>query len=217
MRRVIVGGFVFVALLGLGAAGCFFSPDRAHDDPPAPPPGPPWPDTPDQLIANFKAAYDSMALGDYGAALHPQYQFILQAADVLPGEADRFTRAEELQVATNMFSGHPVEKPDGTTAPGISAIVLAVLTRSTPWTDMGAAAPDFPLTKRALYDIQISFARAGYNTIIVIGQQEFFVSVRDSLVHGVVKPYCQLRGQRDLSYGNKNEMNTWSRVKNLYR
>ena len=187
--------------LAFAGSGCIFSPNT----PPAPPPPPvtvPLADTPDQLMANFKTAYSGMKIDDYRTVLHPQYQFILRAADVPAGQSDRFTYAEELHVAENMFSGNAVQKPDGTTAPGISSITVAVLTRSQPWSDVGASDPDFPLTKRSLYEIQISFARAGYNTIIVTGSQEFFVSARDSLLTGGVhKPFYQLRGQRDLSNG----------------
>ena len=94
---------------------------------------------------------------------------------------------------------------------------MAVLTRSQSWSDVATTDPVFPSTKKGLYEIQIAFARAGYNTIIITGQQEFFVGARDSLVNGVVKPFYQLRGQRDLSNGTKTEQSSWGNVKSLYR
>jgi hypothetical protein len=217
MNRRTVLFLGLIVLLAVSMSGCLFSPEHKKD-PPVPPPLIPFADTPDQLMVNFKAAYGGMKIDDYRAVLAPNYQFILRAADVPAGQSDRFTFAEEMHIAENMFSGNAVQKPDGTTAPGISGITVAVMTRTQTWADVGATDPDFPLTKRGLYEIQISFARAGYNTIIVTGSQEFFVSVRDSMVNGVAKPFCQLRGQRDLSNGTKaTEMSSWGGVKSLYR
>jgi hypothetical protein len=214
MKRASVIGLVLAVLLALSASGCSDSP---WSDP-TPPPPPPPPDTPDVLMTRFKAAYGGMKIDDYRTVLASNYQFILRAADVPAGQSDRFTFADELHIAENMFSGNAVQKPDGTTAPGISSITVSVLTRSQPWAYVGASDPDFPLTQHSLYEIQISFARAGFNTIIVTGQQEFFVSWRDTVVNGVTKPFYQLRGQRDLSNGTKaTEMSSWGGVKSLYR
>ncbi len=197
-RLVFLMPLLLVALAG---TGCLFSPDNS-DDPPPPPPVIPFPDSEDQLIANFKTAYTSMRIDDYRPVLHPQYVFILRPEDVPPGESDRFTYAEELAVAENMFSGQPIERPGDSPVPAISAISIAALDRQGTWIDVGSSDPDFPNTRRGLYLIQLTFSRAGANTIIVNGQQEFYVTSRDSLVNGVTKPYFQLRGQRDLTTGN---------------
>ena len=58
---------------------------------------------------------------------------------------------------------------------------------------------------------------SGANTVIVYGQQEFYVSSQDSVVSGVTKQYYRLRGQRDLTIGSKTETTSWGGVKNLYR
>ncbi|MHB8080144.1 MAG: hypothetical protein ACYDIE_12925 [Candidatus Krumholzibacteriia bacterium] len=195
---------VFLApllLLSLAGAGCLFSPDNTKP-PVVPPAEMPFPSTEDLLIANFKTAYTSMKIDDYRPVLSPQYVFILRPEDVLPGESDRFTYAEELAVAENMFSGLPIDHGGGNVVPAISGISIAVLDRQGEWSDVGASDPDFPNTRRGLYLIQLTFSRADANTIIVNGQQEFYVTSRDSLVDGVTKPYFQLRGQRDLTTGS---------------
>jgi hypothetical protein len=188
-------------LVALSGSGCIFSPDN-DTNPPPPPPVIPFPGSEDQLIANFKTAYTSMRIDDYRPVLHPDYVFILRAADVSPGESDRFTYAEELAVSENMFSGLPIERPGDTTVPAISSISIAVLNLIGEWLDVGSSDVDFPNTRSALYEVQLTFSRAGANTIIVNGQQEFYVTSQDSLVNGETRQYFQLRGQRDRTIGN---------------
>lgn len=195
-RLVLMVPLLLVALMG---SGCIFSPDNNDPNPPPPTPPPPFPGDPDTLMTNFRSAYSSMKIDDYRIVLNPQYVFILNPDDVPPGESDRLTYAEELHIAENMFSGEPLEKPNGDTVPGISSIAIAALNRLGPWTNVGPNDPDFPNTKRGLYEIQLSFSRADANTIIVSGQQEFYVTNRDSLVNGAVRQFHQLRGQRDLT------------------
>lgn len=190
-----------LVLVALAGSGCLFSPDSGKG-PDTPPVVIPFPDSPDQLIANFKTAYTSMRIDDYRPVLHPEYVFLLRPEDVAPGGSDRFTYAEELAVAENMFSGLPIPRPGDTPVPAISNISIAVLNRLGTWIDVGPSDPNFPNTKRALYEIQLSFFQAPEFTIIVNGQQEFYVTSEDSLVNGETKQYYQLRGQRDLTIGN---------------
>lgn len=197
-RLVFLMPLLLVALAG---SGCIFSPDN-DTQPPPPPPVIPFPDSESQLIANFKTAYTSMRIDDYRPVLHPDYVFILRAEDVPPGGSDRFTYAEELAVTENMFSGLPIPRPGDTTVPAISSISIAVLDQVGTWLDVGSSDPDFPNTRNGLYNIQLTFSRADANTIIVNGQQEFYVTSRDSLVNGETKQYFQLRGQRDRTIGN---------------
>jgi hypothetical protein len=216
MKRAAVPCLGLVVLLTIGAAGCLFSPDPKTHEVPLPP-APPPPDTPDQLMANFKTAYTGLDIADYRLVLHPDYVFIFRLRDVLPGASDRFTCAEDLAVAEKMFSGLPIERPGDMTLPAISSIQFTTFNRAGPWTEVGLEDPDFPNTKRALYDIELTFSRAGANTIIVNGQQEFFVASRDTVVSGVAKQYCQLQGQRDLSGESKGvEGDSWGAVKCLY-
>lgn len=216
MKRVAVACLGLAGLLTIAAAGCLFSPDpKSHEDPPLP--ATPFPDSPDQLMANFKVAYVSRQIDDYRTVLGPNYEFIMKPEDVAPGASDRFDCAEEMTVAANMFSGEAMQPPDSPAVPGILGISIPILQRQGSWIAMSASDPDFPLTQKGLYAVQVDFAREGGSTIIVTGLQEFYVSARDSLVDGVLKPYYQLRGQRDLSGSSKGvEDDSWGAVKCLY-
>jgi hypothetical protein len=216
MKGVVILCLGLVVLLTIAASGCLFSPDpKTREVPPLP--VAPFPDTPDQLMANFKTAYTGLAIADYRSVLHPDYVFIFRLQDGLPGASDRFTCAEELAAAEKMFSGLPIERPWDMTLPAISSIQFTTLNRAGPWTEVGLEDPDFPNTKRALYEIQLAFSRAVANTIILNGQQEFFVANRDTVVSGVAKQYWQLRGQRDLSGESKGvDGDSWGAVKRLY-
>ena len=215
MKRVVAACLGLVVVLTIAAAGCLFSPEPKTNEDPLPP-GPPFPDTPDQLMANFKTAYTGLEIVPYRLALHPDYVFIFRPEDVPPGASGRLICAEELAVAENLFSGLPIERPGDTTIPAISAISIALLNRLGDWTDVGPDDQDFPNTRRGLYAIQLTFSRVDANTIIVNGQQEFYVVSRDSTVSGVTKPYFQLRGQRDLTNWLKTENDSWGVVKFLY-
>lgn len=215
MKRGTASYLGVVVLLTITASGCLFSPEpKTHDLPPLL--VDPLPDTPDQLIANFKTAYTGLEIAPYRRALHPDYVFIFRPEDVPLGGSGRLTRAEELAVAANMFSRLPLERPGDTPVPAISGIAISVLNRLAAWTDAGPSDPDFPNTKRALYEIQISFTQSPQFTLIVTGQQEFYVASRDSTVNGETKRYFQLRGQRDLSDGRKIAESSWGELKRLY-
>ncbi len=197
--RILRLAFLMPLLLAvLTGSGCLFSPDN-DTQPPPPPPVIPFPDSEDQLIANFKTAYTSMNIDNYRPVLHPDYLFILRAEDVPPGGSDRFTYAEELAVTENMFSGLPIERPGDTTVPAISSISIAVLNRLGIWIDVGPSDTNFPNTRKGLYEIQITFSRPDANTIIVNGEQEFYVASRDSVANGLTRQYFQLRGQVDMT------------------
>ncbi len=217
MKRVVAAchGLALFALLAVAVSGCLFRGDPEPER--VVPPEYPFPVSEDQAIANFRAAYVSMDIADYRSALHPDYVFIFRPQDVLPGMSDRFTCADELAVAENMFSGLPIQRPGDTAIPAISSIRFTTLNRVGAWTDVGSSSPDFLGTRRGLYEFALTFSRPNANTIIVSGQQEFYVTARDSLVDGVVKPFCQLRGQRDLSIGRKIADPSWGELKGMYR
>lgn len=218
MKRAAVPCLGLAVLLTIAASGCLFGPKPESEEEPLPPaPLPmPFPDSEDQVIANFKAAYTAMRIDDYRAVLHPRYAFILRPEEVLPGGSGRFNYAEEFTVAENMFSGMPIERPGDTPLPAIAAISIAVINRQGAWFDVGPSDPDFPNTKRALYEIQLTFSQHPEFTVIVSGQQEFYVASRDSTVNGETKRYFQLRGQRDLSNGRKIAESSWGELKRLY-
>jgi hypothetical protein len=185
-------------LLWVSSAGCIFSPDDdggGGDIPP--PPELPFPDSEDQLMANFKAVYERMDVNLYGQLLHTNYQFKYKPEDVenLGLPSDFHNRDDELGIMTNIFSQQPVTNSRGDLVAAITAVTVGTLDLQTPWED--STDPDFPNSRRRLYQVSLEFTRQTDNTIIVTGQQEFFVSSTDSLHSGIPKQYWQLVGQID--------------------
>ncbi len=194
-------------MIALGAlmatAGCIFSPDTPSDKPQPPPPPPRFAGSADSLMANFKDAYSGMDIEKYREVLHTDFRFIFNPIDVtrLNLPTSFITRAEDIATTTNMFSGNTIIKPaPEDPVPGVSKITITQLDRVGVWTDIGADDPDFPNTERAVYNLEMNIYRVdNATTFLIRGQQEFYVSHRDSTVSGQVKPYYQLRGQRDLT------------------
>jgi hypothetical protein len=190
------------ALLALAASGCIFSPDDDGGGGGTPPPPRPFPDSADQVMANFRSAYTAMDIDYYNDVLHNDYRFLFKPEDAASLPTSFYTKAEEMEATENMFSGEAHQRPDGGSEPGISGITIGTWIRQGLWTDIGPNDPDFPNTRRAVYEVALDFARAGFSTIQVRGQQEFYVSSRDSLVNGVTLQFYQVRGQRDLTNSN---------------
>jgi hypothetical protein len=223
MNRKIALALAFAGLLALVSGGC--GNDDSTSPKPTPTPGSPVFDNPDSLMATFKSAYTTMSLEKYRAVLHPGFRFLFSPADItrlnLP-QSD-FLRSEDLGAMANIFSGESIPGDYGT-VPGVSAVIVVVFERQGEWTDTGTGDADFPHTLRGLFAVEIDFQRSGDATTLVLhGQQAFYVVGRDSTVGGATKTYYRLCGQRDLtsiaglSGGGKGmEGGTWGGVKDLY-
>ena len=175
----------------------------------------PFPDTPDKVIENLRSAYERMDIDVYRPILHPTFRFMFQQFDIdnliLP--SDHFTREEDLESTTNLFSGNPVNG-----VPGVSQITWPILSGTGVWED--STNPDFPDSRRRLYNLEMNITRPGATTIIVRGQQEFYVASRDSVHNGVPTQFWQMLGQIDLtdtSPKQSNQSTSWGEVKCLYR
>jgi hypothetical protein len=197
-----------VAALMLFGAGCIFSPDEKGGGPPTPPPVV-FPDTPDKLMDNFQTAYSGMSYEKYQEVLHANFRFLFKPEDAVGLPDDVLTRDEELTISYNMFSGEPRPQPDGPPEPGITRITISVLNRKDAWIAVDPSDPNFyepedapsgqHASQQATFEVQMQIERDQGSQLQVAGDTIFFVAHRDSLVGGVIKPYYQLRGQRDLT------------------
>ena len=169
-----------------------------------PVPGPPgsFPGTADQLMVNFQDAYATMNYDAYQGLIHPDYRFLFTDTDIngtTPLPTDHMVSLEELGAHENMFSGEVVFHPDGTIASAVSDISVDLFEPvDEEWgaSDQGSA---FPGTQRRRYQVRILIARPGNATMLIEGQQEFFVTSGDSVQSdGSSRAYFQLAGQRDL-------------------
>jgi hypothetical protein len=197
------------------AAGC-----SDDDDPTAPPPPVPgeFADSPDQLMVNYRDAYASLDSLDYAATLAPGFRFMFSSADIADREllTDHMNRTEELNSAYNKFSGELVDQP-GAIEAGISDILFERLEPVDGWSDADSAS-GFPGARRRAYLVSITMERPGNASLVIEGQQEFFVQGRDSLVDGATRTFFQLVGQRDLTVaaGKADQVRTWGNVKLAY-
>jgi hypothetical protein len=181
-------------------SGCIFSP-KPDPGPINPPAGLPFPDSPDKLMANFQAIYETMDIDEFTKMLHPDYITILQASTTAqyPDVGTTFDLSEELRIHQRMFAGLPVTDPDGAFVPGIASIDFQTFEPQGTWA-MSPANDQIPNAEWALYDVIFMFDRGQTYTILKVqGQIKFYVTHRDSLVNGVTKPYYQMLGQMDLT------------------
>jgi hypothetical protein len=93
-----------------GITGCPFSPDSGNGDPP-PDPDPFLARTsPENLLANLKAAYEERAIAEYESLLAMDFTFLLSQEDAQqPGMPESWGRQDEIGIHTNMFDSDRVE------------------------------------------------------------------------------------------------------------
>lgn len=191
-----------LALVLLAAAGCIFSPDNEDDPVAPPPPRYEFPDTPDKLMANFKAVYENMDFDAFKDMLHPDYKTILQTSTstLYPEVGTELDLSEELTIHNNMFTGQPGTSPDGTLVAGIVGIQFQILEKQQEWTLTPANDP-IPNALQTLYDVIFLFDRGEGETFLrVEGDIKFYVSRRDSVINQTTtRDYYEMRAQEDLT------------------
>jgi len=206
-----------------GLAGCLFSPDRHAESSsltPPPPPPPPPPGGPDTTLAQFKLAYTSMDIDRYRECLGDNFRFVFNPSDValLNLPASCLTRAQDLAATANIFSGNPLTKPNEI-VPGVKEIRITRFDRAEPWVREGPDHPEFPNTDRATYDVEMSIERLDASSLLIAGQQMFYVSYRDSVIGGAQRRVWKLTGQRDLTSATGSKgvgQDSWGSIKVLY-
>ncbi len=206
-----VAALVAILML-LALAGCD-SDDPAKPDPdPDPETSYQWPDTREKLMENFEQAYVEMDIDEYDFILHDDFIFIFTDTEV-------WTRLQDIQSTTNMFSGEQGEYGDGWAVLGVQSIAVHTFNQIGVWERQEPTHPYFPDTDQGLFDVQIVFyLEGGEHTLTVSSEQLFYVKseeVDDG--EGGTRTRCFLAGQRDLGSGLKtNEDMTWGSVKALY-
>jgi len=202
------------------------------DDPPVVPPVPvpegiPFPATPDQVMENFRDAYETMDFGEIHGVLHPDHITILQqhTTDQYPSVGTTLDWNEEMHIDQRMFSGEPLTDPDGNFVPAVFGITFDKFEQQDAWTtsteplipDDGDA--EHPV-QRALFNVIVVLDRGQtFSKLLVEGDIEFYVTSRDSLYNGAVRKFYTVRGQKDLtrSYAKPMENTSWGDVKALFR
>ena len=217
-KTVYILILVAVALAGMMIlAGC------SDDDPVkvVPDPEPPiGPDSPDELMAQFLTAYESMDLEKYLALLDPEFLMLLQESTIIDfpdvGETLDFTKEERIH--QRMFSGEDLTDPDGNFTPGTRAIAFSVFRALAGW--VPNEDPDqFPGTVWAPFEVGLLFDRGQqFSTLKVEGTVKIYARAHEVEVDGTTFAYYLMAGMVDLTGNGKGtESGPWGSVKALYR
>ena len=112
---LLVWSAVFTCALGAGSCddrGTVYAPSEQG-----------LPKTPNQLVLALRNAYFRVDASAIDALLHPDFTFRYDPTDADSlGLADRWVRAREMEFTTNMFSGRPGLRVDGTRQPPLDLI-----------------------------------------------------------------------------------------------
>lgn len=218
MRALIL--FAASCVLALGIAGCGSDPVAAPEAP-WPPAG--FASTPDQLMANFRSAYETMSPAALLEMMRDDHLTVLQPSTILqfPDVGPTLDRTEETRIHERMFSRQDVLDPEGTLVPGIQSITFHGFSRQGDWTT-SPANDMFPGTTCALYNVLVRFDRGQtYSILTVQGQIKFYVVARDSTHNDQTLPYYQFCAQMDLTQNSLKarvtEASNWGNVKALFR
>ncbi|MDO9693969.1 MAG: hypothetical protein Q7W56_04510 [Candidatus Latescibacteria bacterium] len=201
MRRSTTGPFCLSASIALLVliGGCFHSNDPVDPDPQ--PDAYPFADTVEQLMTNFKNAYDEMDIDEYDNALHEEFHFVFADGSYVAPPSGFFTREQDLESTTNMFAGEQGADPDGLPKPGVRDIVFTELTRLSEWEEAEINDALFAGSMRALFDVRVVFYldTDSVNTITIDCQQLFYVkSETEEAEGGGTRQRFFLFGQQDL-------------------
>jgi len=200
-------------------AGCKDN-KRVCCDPPPPPLGLPFPDSPAKLMANFQTIYEIMDYAGCQDLLAPDYQMILRSSTTVdfPELGATLDYTEEMGIADHMFSGADGHDAEGYLMDPISTTIMQDPEQLTGW-DVSPSDDPIPDTDSALFNVDMDFFRAGDHSLNVFGQLKVYISARDSLYQGEVRPYYQIAGIWDLTDdgGKGTESTCFGYVKALFR
>lgn len=170
-------------LMVLGTTGCLFSPDDG-DDSVIGGNELPYADTEQKLMDNFKKIYEDMLIDDFRDMLHTDYQTILLPATILDWgweQGATFDRDDEINIHENMFGGSPGTDHLGDGVNPLDYIQVDLFERiSGDWVSVPEDDPNFPNSRKALYQVDIRFYdNTGDHAFVVQQEVVFYVKAVD--------------------------------------
>lgn len=202
MPRTIL---LLAALAGLLAlAGCSDDDPVGIDDPEVYP----APDTPEQLMANFVTALESMDIEGYADCLHEDFTYVFNDGSI-------WDRATDLAGMQRLFSG---EDSSGSWGLGVHSINVHDLELDGEWTSTAGTHPLFPDSDMGVHSALIVFRmEGGTNTITVNGEQIFYLVEEEIATdEGGTESRWSILGQLDPVTTWKNDVLSWGDVKRIY-
>ena len=139
--------------------------------------GYPWPDSPDQVIANVRDAYDDEDVAGYASMVSPGFRFVLQAETIEEYDLPRrpLGANDEIRIAYKMCMGLPSQ--DGERLTDIEVVRMEPLTL---WEPVPASDPNFGAlvdAERRRYDVLMTFAREGHDNPYTVEGEVLLVVV----------------------------------------
>ena len=195
---------LFACLLAALVAGCSDENPVDIDDPDLTPP----PETPEQLMANFVTALESMDIEGYADCLHEDFMYVFRDGSV-------WDRATDVAGMQRLFSG---EASAGSWGFGVHSIDVRGLELDGEWTSTTATHPLFPDSDVGVHGARIIFLmEGGTNTITVNGEQIFYL-VEEEIAKddGGTESRWSILGQLDPVATWKNDNMSWGNVKWIY-
>jgi len=164
----------------------------------------PFAGTPDQVVANFRTAYEMLAVDHLDDLTGSFFRMELQQTtiDRYPAVGPTVNSFEESVIHRRMFSGREFVNDEQEVLPPVAAVEFQVLDRSQDWEEtMGFP---FQNTLMAHYDVDILFHRGDeLSTLRTRGQIRFHVAGRDSFYEGEDRTFYEMVGQVDLTTEDK--------------
>ncbi len=186
-----------LVVLVLVATGCGPESDPA---PPADIVQDPHP-TPNQLVQNFRTAYERRNAAAIASMLDPSFVMPLQpvAAARFPDLGDAVDGTEALRMHERLFGGEDVVDPTEQVIPAVLGVHFDTFERRGEWVQAAPGDP-YPGTQRAIYDVVFGLDRSGVHSMLSVrGELRFHVAMRDTVLGGTPTTYCRLRAITDLT------------------
>jgi len=212
-RRTCLAILLIAALMIAG--GC------SDDDNPVIvlPAAPPGAASADLVAAGYLDAFANMTTARLETILQPDFQMLLQPRTSLlfPDVGTSFDRADQMRVASRMFSGVPLTTPNGELLPHLSAIQFERFVQQGEWTEVPSG-EDFSGSQAGLFESLIFLQRPGFATMRVEGLMQLFVAEADTVISGTNHTYWQLIGLRDLTgnFRKESETQSWGSIQALF-
>lgn len=178
------------------------------------------PRTPEALLSQFRAAYETQDKTDYLSLLDPDFQFILQPETTarFPELGPSLDYDEEERIHLRMFSGESVVDPLGNLHPAVQTIVFHTFEAVDSWTDTDDPLR-FPDARWAPFDVVLLFDRGQvYSALQATGQVKIYVREITRAEGTEEITYFKLAGMVDLTRSDKGvEATPWGLIKAFYR
>lgn len=177
----------FVLLATFAATGCLFSPDDNGDDGGGVTPDLPEADTLEQLIANFKTAYNERNIDYYQIVLSENYKFVAK------DNAGDYNYTEDVEIHRKMFNGET-----GVGQIAIEDVSVISLVGVESWQETPSNDPHFGTAGESWFrpfDVAIDFSISGQSLTYQVRGLVIFYASREGEVF-------KLLGQTDNTNGS---------------